>query len=185
MKLCHNDQWSCQHLWHDLWPRRCHIEVTRVKKVNLAKSLLLQLKWYCHVIHAYGSLNLSLFRLYTKKYPRSFGITRSNKGQILITSNGKTNGANMLALVKHAKVSTVTSPSDLQFRGQRSKRSNIKQHRMAKLAVPTCWPGQQRSNFKQRQSAKLLVLDKHAKVSTVTSLSDLWLRGQRSYTVKF
>ena len=120
-----------------------------------------------------------------KKYPRSFGITRSNKGQILITSNGKTNGANMLALVKHAKVSTVTSPSDLQFRGQRSKRSNIKQHRMAKLAVPTCWPGQQRSNFKQRQSAKLLVLDKHAKVSTVTSLSDLWLRGQRSYTVKF
>ena len=90
-----------------------------------------------------------------KKYPRSFGITRSNKGQILITSNGKTNGANMLALVKHAKVSTVTSPSDLQFRGQRSKRSNIKQHRMAKLAVPTCWPGQQMSNFKQRQSAKL------------------------------
>ena len=61
----------------------------------------------------------------------------------------------------------------------------IKQHRMAKLAVPTCWPGQQRSNFKQRQSAKLLVLHKHAKVSTVTSLSDLWLRGQRSYTVKF
>ena len=67
MKLCHNDQWSCLHLWHDLWPRRCHIEVTRVKKVNLAKSLLLQLKWYCHVIHAYGSLNLSLFRLYKKK----------------------------------------------------------------------------------------------------------------------
>ena len=26
------------------------------------------------------------------------------------------------------------------------------------LAVPTCWPGQQRSNFKQRQSAKLLLL---------------------------
>ena len=186
MKLCHNDQWSCLHLWHDLWPRRCHIEVTRVKKVNLAKSLLLQLKWYCHVIHAYGSLNLSLYLDCTrKKYPRSFGITRSNKGRILITSNGKTNGANMLALVKHAKVSTVTSPSDLQFRGQRSKRSNIKQHGMAKLAVPTCWPGQQRSNFKQRQSAKLLVLDKHAKVSTVTSLSDLWLRGQRSYTVKY
>ena len=37
MKLCDNDQWSCLHLWHDLWSRRCHIGVTKVKKVNFSK----------------------------------------------------------------------------------------------------------------------------------------------------
>ena len=36
--------------------------------------------------------------------------------------NDKTNGVNMLALGKHAKVSTVTSLSDLRLRGQRSKK---------------------------------------------------------------
>ena len=39
--------------------------------------------------------------------------------------NGKTNGVNMLALRKHAKVSTVTSLSDLRLRDQRSKKGKI------------------------------------------------------------
>ena len=38
-------------------------------------------------------------------------------------SNGKINGANMLASGKHAKVSTVTFLSNLRFRGQRSNLS--------------------------------------------------------------
>ena len=85
MKLCHNDQWSCPHLWHDLWFHRCHIGVTRVKKVNLAKSLLLlQFTWYCHVTHAYGSPKLSLYRFYTKKVSEVIWVHKVKyKGQIL------------------------------------------------------------------------------------------------------
>ena len=165
MKLCHIDQWSCPYLWHDLWPCRCHIGVTRVKKVNLAKSLLLlQFTWYCHVTHAYGSRKLSLYRLYTKKYPRSFGVTRSNtKVKFETTSNGKTNSATTLPLDKHAKVFTVTSLSDLRLRGQKSK----------KVKFQTTLNG-------KTNGVNMLALGKHAKVSTVTSLSDLRLRGQRS-----
>ena len=113
--------------WHDLWLRMCHIGVTRVKEVNLAKSLLLlQFTWYCHVTHAYGSPKFSLYRLYTKKYQRSFGVTRSNtKVKFQTTSSGKTNGANMLPLDKHAKVFTLTSSSDLRLRGQRLKRDKF------------------------------------------------------------
>ena len=38
----------------------------------------------------------------------------------------KTNSVNMLVLDRHAKVSTVTSSSDLRLRGQRSKKVKFK-----------------------------------------------------------
>ena len=70
----------------------------------------------------------------------------------------------MLVLDKYAKVSTVTSLSDLQLRGQRSKKGQITNKcQMTKV-----------------KRVNMLVLDEDAKVSTVTSLSDLQLRGQRS-----
>ena len=70
----------------------------------------------------------------------------------------------MLVLDEDAKVSTVTSLSDLQLRGQRSKeRSNYKMCQMTKV-----------------KRVNVLVLDKDAKVTTVISLPDLQLRGQRS-----
>ena len=43
-------------------------------------------------------------------------------------SNVKTNGANMLALGKHAKLSTVTFLSDLQLRAQRSRKVEFKKY---------------------------------------------------------
>ena len=75
----------------------------------------------------------------------------------------KVKGVNMLVLDEDAKVSTVTSLSDLQLRGQRLKKGQI-----TKV-----------SNDKSKR-VNMLVLDEDAKVSTVTSLSDLQLRGQRS-----
>ena len=173
MKLCHNDQWSCPHLWHDLWPSRCHVGVTRVKKVILAKLLLLlQFTWYGHVTHVYGSPKLSLYKSYTKKYPRLFGVKRSyKKVKFQTTSNtcSKPNGANMLPLDKYAKVFMVISSSDLWLRGQRSKKVKFQITLNGKTNV-----------------VNMLALGKHAvKVSTVTSLCDLRLRDQRSKKVKF
>ena len=69
----------------------------------------------------------------------------------------------MLVLDKDAKVPTVTSLSDLQLRGQRSKKVKL----------------QNVSNDNSKR-VNVLVLDKDAKVSTVISLSVLQLRGQRS-----
>ena len=114
-----------------------------------------------------------------KKCPGSFGVRRSNiKVKFQTTSNGETNGTNMYALGQYAKASTVTSSPDLRVRGQRSKRSNVKQRQTAKLTMPTrrpwasmqkCprWPrrqtygsgvkGQKRSNIKLCQMAKLTV----------------------------
>ena len=43
-------------------------------------------------------------------------------------SNFKTNGANMLTLGKHAKLSTVTFLSDLRLRAQRSKKVEFKKY---------------------------------------------------------
>ena len=48
-----------------------------------------------------------------------------SKVKFQTTLNGKTNGVNMLALGKHANVSTVTSLSYLRFRGQRSKKETF------------------------------------------------------------
>ena len=107
----------------------------------------------------------SLYTDCTRKvYSRSFGVTRSNtKTKFYTTSNGKINNANMLALVKHAKVPTVTFSFDLRFRGRRSKKVKF----------------QTMSNGKTND-ANMLALVKHAKVSTVSSLSDLQFRGKRS-----
>ena len=111
---------SCPHLWHDLWPRRCHIGVTRVKKVNLAKSLLLlQFTWYCHVTHAYGSPNVTLYTDCTRKkslYRGHFRYTKKSRNYPILPSFG-------------VKVKVKYSP-----------RSNFKQRQMAKLMVPTCCP---------------------------------------------
>ena len=49
----------------------------------------------------------------------------SRKFKFQTSLNGKTNGANMLALSKHAKLSTVTSSSGLRLWGQRSKKGQI------------------------------------------------------------
>ena len=74
----------------------------------------------------------------------------------------------MLPLDKHAKVSTVTSSSDLRLRGQRSKKVKFQITLNGKT-----------------NGVNMLALGKHAKVSTVTSLCDLRLRDQRSKKVKF
>ena len=162
--------------------------------------------------HAYGSPKLFLYRLYTKKYPRSFGVTRSNtKVKFQTTSNSKTNDANMLPLDKHAKVFTVTSSFDLRLRGQRSKKVKFQTtlngrtngvnmlalDNHAKVFTVTCSSnlrlrGQRSKKVKfqttlngKTNGVNMLALGKHAKVSTMTSLSDLRLRGQRSKKVKF
>ena len=57
-----------------------------------------------------------------------WGVKGQNKSNSLTMSNGKTNGANMLALGKHAKVSTVTCLSDLRLRDQRSKKGQIRKY---------------------------------------------------------
>ena len=103
--------------------------------------------------------------------------SKVKKVKFQTTSNGKINAANMLALVKHAKVSTVTSPSDLQFRGQRSKKvkyqttSNGKTNGANMLAWSTKVKFQTTSISKSI-IANQLALEKHAKVSTVTSSTD-------------
>ena len=65
----------------------------------------------------------------------------------------------------------MTSSSDLRLRSQRSKKGQ----RKVKL--------QNVSNDKSER-VNVLVLDDDAKVFTVTSLSDLRIRGQRSKKVK-
>ena len=71
----------------------------------------------------------------------------------------------MLALGKHAKVSTVTFSSDLRLRGPKVKKGQIfKQCQMAKL-----------------NGANMLASGKTCKsVRGDFFLSDLWFRGQRS-----
>ena len=96
------------------------------------------------------------------------GSLRGSKVKFKQRQMAKTNSVNMLVLDRHAKVSTVTSSSDLRLRGQRSNKVNF----------------QTTSNDKTN-SVNMLAMDKHAKVSTVTSSSDSWLRGQRSKKVKF
>ena len=78
------------------------------------------------------------------------------------------NSANVLAMEKHAKVSMVTSSSDLRLRGQRSRKVKF----------------QTTSNGKSN-SANVLAIEKHAKVSTVTSSSDQRLRVKGKRMVKF
>ena len=58
-----------------------------------------------------------------------YGVKRSKWGHAGVKSktcsNDKSNSVNVLALHKDAKVSTVTSLSDLRLRGQRSKKGQI------------------------------------------------------------
>ena len=78
-------------------------------------------------------------------------------------SNDRSKRVNVLVLDEDAKVSTVTSLSDLRIRGQKSKKRQL----------------QNVSNDKSKR-VNVLVLDEDAKVSTVASLSDLQIRCQRS-----
>ena len=103
---------------------------------------------------------------------------RSKKVKFQTMSNGKTNNANMLALVKHAKVSTVTSPSDLQFRGQRSKNVKYQTTLNGKTNGANILAWSTKVKFQTMSISKIIIanqlaLEKHAKVSTVNSSTDL------------
>ena len=149
-----------------------HVGVTGVKKVIFTIKVSTPLGYMVWLWDSciWSSLRPSTKVIGLKNYLGSFGVTgcqiqRSNFKQHQMA---KTNSVNMLVLDRHAKVSTVTSSSDLRLRGQRSNKVNF----------------QTTSNDKTN-SVNMLAMDKHAKVSTVTSSSDSWLRGQRSKKVKF
>ena len=117
--------------------------VTRVKKVNLAKLLLLlQFTWYCHVTHGYGSPKLSLYRLYTKKISKViWGHKVKYKGQILNNVKWQNKRCQHVGLGQTCKKSSRWRFRPTYGSGVKGqKRSNFKQRQMAKLTMPTCWP---------------------------------------------
>ena len=168
----------------------------------------------CHS-YTWSSLTLS-FKIINMNL--TWGYLRSlrskNRVKFWTILNGKLTLPKCWIVVKHQKVSTVTSSSDLWLRDQRSKKvksqttrndkSNtvnvliLVKHRR-KSTVTSSSDLRKRGQRSKRSkngvkfvttlngktnTAKVLVGVRHQKVSTVISSPDLWLRGQRSKKVK-
>ena len=115
------------------------VGVTGVKKGHFSKIAsppihTVYVVWSCDSC-IWLTLDPSTNLMVVTKYLGSFGVRRSDtKVKFQTTSNGQTTGVNMLALGKHAKVSTVTPCQTYGSGVKGQKRSNFKQCQMAKLS---------------------------------------------------
>ena len=86
-----------------------------------------QLETLYHVMES--NVNLGSFGINGVK--RSFSLKCYNScmlHSLTIKMTKSKSSVNMVTLDRHAKLSTVTSSSDLQLRGQRSKKGNVRLH---------------------------------------------------------